>query len=391
MILLSTWIINTMMRNYCPDLFLNLFVQKTNENQVQLGHCCVSELSQPVDRIDFHHEFLQKNRQILLETHELPPSCGHCIRAEAIGLESRRTNHVKANWQPTEFKPLTHKPLIKRRQPVEFKLKNLDYNCDNICNLKCIMCSSYYSSSWIEDELKLGKPVEPRVKPTKHNNLIYDLDVTNINHLYFNGGEPLMTRDHINVLNHVIENGNASAVSVNYSSNGTFAITDELKSIWANFRKVHLGFSIDAAFEQYEYIRHPGVWSEVSKNLLEYRSLTSDTFTQSIQVTIGLHNILYFHELYNWANEHQFEVIIQNDTLGVSQLSLMNFPVAHKEYLITYLNELPDSMAKQTLLKMANHISGGNSRWISYLDRLDKIRGNNWRTTLSKVAALIKN
>ena len=381
--------INIYMKNYCPDLFLNLFVQKTNEDQVQLGHCCVSTLSPPVDHIDFHHEFLQKNREKLLSTHELPDSCGHCIRAEAIGIASRRTNHIKANWSPTEFKPLTHKPLIKRRQPVEFKLKNLDYNCDNICNLKCIMCSSYYSSSWIEDEIKLGKRVEPRVKPTKHNNLIYDLDVTNINHLYFNGGEPLMTRDHINVLNHVIEHGDASKVSVNYSSNGTFGITDELQSIWDQFRKVNLGFSIDAVFEQYEYIRHPGVWSEVSKNLLEYRSLATDKFTQSIQVTIGLHNIFYFHELYDWAIHHGFKIAIQNDTLGVSQLSLMNLPMEHKTYLLEYLDQLPESSAKETLLKMANHINGGgNNRWIAYLNSLDKIRGNDWRVSLSRLAQL---
>jgi organic radical activating enzyme len=362
------------MKNYCPDLYQNLFVQKVNENQVQLGHCCVSKLSKPTDQIDFNHEFLKQNREHYLQTQELPLACEHCQRAESIGLTSRRTNHLKADWHP-----------------VEFKMRNLDYNCDNICNLKCIMCSSYYSSAWIEDEILLGKTVELRVKPTKHNNLLYQLDATSIHNLYFNGGEPLMTRDHINVLNHIIKNGAASQVAVNYSSNGTFGMTQELWDIWSQFRKVNLGFSIDAAYDVYEYVRYPANWESVSKNLIEYRSRASDTFTQSIQVTIGLHNVLYFDQLYDWAQQHGYRVVLQGDTLGTNQLSLLNFPVEHKSLLLDYLHNLPDSEAKDTLIKMSQHIVGGNSRWISWLDQLDAIRGTNWRTTLSRVANLIKS
>lgn len=362
------------MKNYCPDLYQNLFVQKVNENQVQLGHCCVSKLSDPTDAIDFQHEFLKQNREQYIQTGELPSACSHCKRAESIGLDSRRTNHLKADWHP-----------------IEFKMRNLDYNCDNICNLKCIMCSSYYSSSWIEDEILLGKKVEPRIKPTKHNNLLYELDAANIHNLYFNGGEPLMTRDHINVLNHIIKSGRADQVGVNYSSNGTFAITDELREIWSQFRKVNIGFSIDAVGEVYEFVRHPAKWSEVSANLLEYKKYSTDTFTQSIQVTIGLHNVLYFDSLYYWAHEHGYPVVLQGDTLGTNQLTLLNFPIEHRALLMDYLYELPDSSAKDILIKMSGHIVGGNHRWIHWLDSLDRIRGTNWRTTLSRVANLIKN
>lgn len=366
-------LININMKNYCPDLYQNLFVQKVNENQVQLGHCCVSKLSEPTDQIDFHHTYLKQNREQYLHTQELPDACSHCIRAEGIGLASRRTNHLKADWHP-----------------VEFRMRNLDYNCDNICNLKCIMCSSYYSSAWIEDEIKLGRKVEPRIKPTKHNNLIYTLDANSIHNLYFNGGEPLMTRDHINVLNHIIAAGAAHQVAVNYSSNGTFGITDELKFIWSQFRKVNIGFSIDAAHEVYEFVRYPANWAEVSANLIEYRQHASDRFTQSIQVTIGLHNVLYFDQLYQWAQDHGYRVAIQGDTLGTNQLSLLNFPVQHKSVLMEYLLALPDSDAKDSLINLSHHITGGNARWIAWLDQLDAIRGTDWRTTLSRVNDLIK-
>jgi hypothetical protein len=361
------------MKNYCPDLYQNLFVQKVDENQVQLGHCCVSRLSEPTAQIDFQHEFLQQNRQEYLRTHELPAACAHCVRAEGLGLSSRRTNHLKADWHP-----------------VEFRLRNLDYNCDNICNLKCIMCSSYYSSAWIEDEIKLGRKVNLKIKPTKHNSLFYTMDANSIHNLYFNGGEPLMTRDHINVLNHIIAAGAAPQVAVNYSSNGTFGITDELKSIWSQFRKVNIGFSIDAAHEVYELVRYPASWAEVSANLIEYRRHADDRFTHSIQVTIGLHNVLYFDQLYQWAQDHGYRVALQGDTLGSNDLSLLNFPVQHRPALMDYLHSLPDSDAKDSLINLSHHITGGNVRWIAWLDQLDAIRGTDWRTTLSRVGDLIK-
>lgn len=366
------------MKNYCPDLFVNLFVQKANENQVQLGHCCVSKLTDPVDNIDFHHDFLEANRKWYLENDQLPESCSHCIRAESQGGRSRRTAQITSDYQPKEF-----------------RLERLDYNCDNICNLKCIMCSSYYSSSWIEDEIKLGKRVETRIKPTKHNNLIYQLDASKIRHIYFNGGEPLMTRDHMNVLHHIIEHGDPENCMVYYSSNGTFGINPELQDTWRHFQRVNLGFSIDAAFEPYEYIRHPGIWSEVSNNLLQYRQLASDQFRQSIQVTIGIHNVLYFDQLYDWATQHNYDVVLQGDTLGINGLSLTYWPLKHLDYLMDYLNQLPESVAKQTLLNMSRHIltpeartRGVDVRWIPYLDSLDKIRGNNWRVSLSRLANL---
>jgi MoaA/NifB/PqqE/SkfB family radical SAM enzyme len=274
-------------------------------------------------------------------------------------------------------------------QPREFRLRNLDYNCDNICNLKCIMCGSYYSSAWIDDEIKLGFNPRMRIKPTKHNNLLYDMDVTAIHNLYFNGGEPLMTRDHINVLNHIIAAGTAAQVSVNYSSNGTFGITDELRDIWSQFRKVNIGFSIDAAYEVFEFVRYPASWHQVSANLQEYRSLATDQFTQSIQVTIGLHNVLYFDQIYQWAQDHGYTASVQGDTIGVNQLSLLNFPVQHKSVLEDYLANLPDSDAKTALINLSHHVTGGNLRWIDWLDRLDAIRGTDWRTTLSRVSDLI--
>lgn len=356
------------MNNYCPDLFNTVFVQKVNENEVELGHCCVSKLSSPVSKINFSNDFLTKNRRQFLATGDLPDACAYCINAESKGAVSRRNNRLKPNREQNIY-------------PTEVVLEHLDYNCDNICNLKCIMCSGYYSSAWREDEVKLGLRTDQRTKPTKHNTMIYGVDVSKLKSIYFNGGEPLMTRDHLNVLSHVVANGNPSAITIHYSSNGTFPLTEEISSIWSKFKSVYINFSIDAVGSAFEYIRFPAVWADVENNI---NTFNLPNIILKVTATIGLHNILYFDELYQWATTRSIEIYLQ-DTNGRSGLAVQNFPTVGKDHLLSYLNELPESTNKQTLLNLANNIAGIDQHWISYLDRLDQIRNNNWRTSLSRL------
>ena len=356
------------MNNYCPDLFNTVFVQKVNENQVELGHCCVSTLSKPVQTINFNDDFLTANRNHFLSTGELPSACAYCTNAESKGAVSRRNNRMKPNTEQNTY-------------PTQVVLEHLDYNCDNICNLKCIMCSGYYSSAWREDEVLLGLRANQRTKPTKHNTMIYGVDVSQLKSIYFNGGEPLMTRDHLNVLNHVIANGSPSDTTIHYSSNGTFPLTAEIAGIWSQFKSVYINFSIDAVGTAFEYIRFPAVWSDVERNI---SSFNLPNIILKITTTIGLHNVLYFDQLYEWASNRNIEIYLQ-DTNGRSGLAIENFPPKGKTQLLQYLDSLPESNNKQTLINLARNISGNNQSWISYLDQLDQIRNNSWRYSLEKL------
>lgn len=361
------------MNNYCPDLFNTIFIQKKTADSVEIGHCCVSSLSAPLKTIDFDNQFLTNNRQHFLTTGELPNSCKYCTTGESKGLISRRINRLKPNHEQNHY-------------PTDIVLEHLDYNCDNICNLKCIICSGYYSSAWIEDEvaMNLRLPNQIKIKPTKHNPLIYSVDVSKLKSIYFNGGEPLMTRDHLNVLNHVIANGNPSEVQINYSSNGTFPLSTEVANIWKQFKIIYVNFSIDATDDAFEYVRFPATWKEVNDNIETFKL---PNVVIKVSTTIGLHNILYFNDLYKWASERNFEIYLQ-DTNGRSGLAVENFPSSKKEYLLNYLNELPNSINKQVLINLANGITGLNDNpnyWIKYLNKLDRIRGNSWRTSLSRL------
>ena len=359
------------MNNYCPDLFNSVFVQKVNENQIELGHCCLSTRVKNIDTVDINYSFLANNRQYFLTNQQLPAACEFCTRTELSGQHSRRTYKLRPHVENNYY-------------PIDVKLENLDYNCDNICNLKCIMCSSYYSSSWIDDEIALGFKVPIKIKHTKHNDILSKLNVDSVHSVYFNGGEPLMTRDHINVLTHIIQHGNPTAVSVAYSSNGTFAITDELKDLWSNFKEITFIFSIDAVGGVFEYVRYPADWAVVDANLKKFKAAGINVTVFS---TIGVHNILYVDQLYQWATYNNYPIKVQ-DTNGRSNLTIDNFPAHLLPQLNEYLNTLPDSDIKTSLSAQVSQISKTDTNWIHFLNQLDAVRGRNWHTELYQLYQL---
>ena len=54
-----------------------------------------------------------------------------------------------------------------------------------------------------------------------------------------------MTRDHLNVLQYIVDNGSARDTQILYSTNGTFPLTDEILEMWTKFSGLDLSCSID--------------------------------------------------------------------------------------------------------------------------------------------------
>jgi len=357
------------MKNYCPELFQNLYIEKVNESQVELGFCCVAKRSAPTDQVRFDLDFLEDQRKFYLETETLPFSCAQCITDESIGSTSRRLNE------------LYHRKLIYPDNVIllENNLTKLQYNCDTICNLKCIMCGSFYSSSWVEDEIQLGKIPKKQFRITKHNDLIFQFDTSKINFIYFNGGEPLMTKDHMRVLSYLKENSDSKKIYVCYNTNATLKLTDELINLWSDFAEVTLVASIDAIGKAYEYIRFPANWNLVEQNLNEYK----ETVTLNIGANIGIHNIMYFNDLYEFAYQNNIQFNFQSDTQG--HLSLKNTPLHLVPVIKEQLHKSRDSEAKSILLNTLDLVKKPDLTWLSFLYSLDKIRNNDWTQSLSRL------
>lgn len=369
---------------YCPDIFQNLYIEKRNENQVNLALCCISKISPIENVVSQKTDWLNSQRDFLLTTGELPDSCSFCSDAEKINVKSQRLKH------------LDYQSSLKIVPDTNIILKKIQYNCDNVCNLKCIICSSKYSSSWIQDEQKLKEfgyvfpsddriDLNNRMKPTKHNKLAYDLKLDNVRDIYFNGGEPLMSKDIINFLNHVIDNSDSKKITITMNTNSTWPINDTLIDILKKFHHVTLLCSIDGIGDRFEYIRFPGNWKKVEENLYNFQNTR---FECLIAPAIGVHNILYTDELITWAQENNFKMNIPLNVFG--NFSLINFPFELKENLLEYINSLPNFDGKEIFVNEALSITEPDLHWLDYLNNLDAIRGNDWKQSLSKLYHLLK-
>lgn len=363
---------NDVNKNYCPDLFTGLFLEKETSETTRVAHCCVAKLSEPSSNVSLAHPHLEKSRNHFLETGELPESCNYCKSAEELGLPTSRTDRWRGSFD-LSF-------------PADVKLEKLDYNCDNVCNLKCIMCGSHYSSAWLEDEVKLGMRTDARIKHTKHNKLIETLDVSHLKIVYFNGGEPLMTRDHINVLNHIIKtHPNPSEVKVLYSSNGTIRFTEEIVDLWSKFKQVNLGLSIDAIGDCFEYVRFGADWVNVEQTLLSYQKTGLLNLKLKIQASVGLHNVLYLDDLFQWTQNNNYDINLQHDVRGT--LSTLNFPKKHFNTLHDYVQGLHPNIKTQAnkIIDPIRTQPLQSNRWLNWFNRVDAVRGNNWKKSLSRL------
>ena len=177
----------------------------------------------------------------------------------------------------------------------------------------------------------------------------YDQLLTNnLVDMYWCGGEPLIIKEHYDVLESLIERGISKNIALRYNTNFTsIKYKDrDLLSLWKNFKSVKLQISLDAAGPELNYIRSGSDWNNVSQNIENL--LSQRTSIPELQIVfspvISLLNIWFLPELFSYAESRKIKV--QPILLtGPDYLSLASL---YSEQLRTH--------AKSILLKIQHHI-----------------------------------
>ena len=269
------------------------------------------------DSIDtiFNSESAKELRRSMLQG-VLPPDCAKCIDYEKLGIKSARYWANKQGWAREVLDSI---PDITRvdGSVTDYKIKYWDLRWSNLCNMNCVMCDPEWSSLWTQDvknklanfsdeaiekdeHLKFFKAsIENDVKKVKHipNQNWIDDHITDVEHIYFAGGEPLIMNEHWYILNKLVE-FNRFDVKIKYNTNmlkldfkGQNAI-----DLWKNwdYRKLSVESSIDETGKRAEWIRSGTVWETVKKNIEQVRDAGIQTFANS---SIGCYNVIRLPEL----------------------------------------------------------------------------------------------
>jgi MoaA/NifB/PqqE/SkfB family radical SAM enzyme len=312
-------------------------------------------------------KWLKATQQKFLKNEKLE-ACNNCWHEEKAGIQSKR---LRENFYWGE--------------DFTSNTKALDLKLGNICNSKCRICSSFASSQWAAEEIKINPNNEGAKKfnklgmwPKTNEHFWKDIDthLQNIEKLEFFGGEPLMIERHYEILERCVELGIAKKISLSYNTNGSIFPEDKIQ-LWEQFKKVEIFLSIDDINERFEYIRFPGNFTEVITNLGHFSKLNKDIFSIGIFQTISIFNIMHMTELTTFIDRHFEDIDIHyNMVFTPSHISPKVLPRRIKKKLNSLYKENNADHVNNTL-KFMNGEQYPKEEYVNFLiqtKQIDKFR-----------------
>jgi sulfatase maturation enzyme AslB (radical SAM superfamily) len=248
--------------------------------------------------------------------------------------------------------------------------------------------------------------------------------IPNLKQVYFAGGEPLMIREHKWFLEEIIRQGYADKILIRYNTNGLL-VDDEIIELWKKFKKVKVGFSIDAVGDRNYYIRYPSDWATIERNLHKLDN-TPDNIQVSIATAIQILNIKHLADFAKWKITQNFKKVNLENTVGGIQagggiinmhllyiptfLSIRLLPQADKEEVRRSFGELANwlhtNYRQDTDFWKTNPY--GWKRWMAildfmdaedhtaqlpafkeYIETLEKSRGTDFKSTFPELSHLL--
>lgn len=297
----------------------------------------------------WNNEYMRSVRTTMLSGN-IPSSCSKCFKEESNGVASKRVWET-GTWME---EGIDVEELIRQTEAdgtVPDRLVYLDLRLGHTCNLKCVMCSPHDSSQWVGDYKKIFPVLKSEVikKEIVWDRKTFDnfwhenpdfwremyAQIPNLKQVYFAGGEPLMIKEHKLFLEEIIRQGYADKILVRYNTNGLL-LDEEIIDLWTKFKKVKVGFSIDALSDKNYYIRYPSDWSTIEKNLQRLDN-TPDNIQVSIATAIQILNIKHLPDFAKWKIQQNFKKVNFENVTGGIQAGGGIFNM-HLIYIPTFLS-----------------------------------------------------
>ena len=352
---------------FCTDQFNNLHIRSARAGAVTIGPCCNTRGEEvSAGSFDFDTNPLLLSIRQSTQQNQRHAECVNCWNHEDAGGLSRRLNG---------------RSRVEDYQGV--KLKRLDYTTQNICNLACIHCSSYSSSLWAKlnnDDRAESAGYQDKIA------LLDRVDISEIQHIHFTGGEPLMTREHYKVLSLVRDAGRLPQVSTSYNTNATVLPDAEVLELWQQMRQVTLVLSIDAIGAAAEIVRWPCVWAEVDRVVQQLVALKNHNTNISItfNVSVANYNFLELADIADWITKVAPGSFVNWQLVNQYWMHPRTLPIEAWPEAQKILDSHPG--LQEWAKTFADGHLDDDHKYLrmtrSWLDQLDAQRQTNWRDSL---------
>lgn len=251
-----------------------------------------------------------------------PSQCKRCQMEEQANGNSRN------NWETKKHKDFfTYEDAVARTLEdgtfVDPELQDYDMRVGNQCNLRCVMCFPGEASKWYDiyedimetDTFKVDGKVY-NINSTQNDfawirnrdNVDKVVQASpNLKKIKFGGGEPIIIKQHMDILRGLIDNDFAKNIEIEYSINIT-TLPDTLFPLWKHFRKIILCCSLDALGPANEAIRYPTKWDKVEANL-KLIDDSEDHIQAFTSTTVNILSLEHFADLMAWIDKQQWKKI----------------------------------------------------------------------------------
>ena len=321
---------------------------------------------------------------------EIDPGCKYCISKEKNpNIAHHRI--VTNNRVPDTFEKIKNEYLQnKRKYP-----KHVELRLGNYCNLKCIMCGPYASSSILAEykmhqrqyneygiESNWEDPNTPNDWYTYSHNKKIMLDiVSKASGINFGGGEPFISPMLVEVLN-VIN----PKTHLTFNTNMT-RINDRVLNALKKFNNIVIDASIDGVGLHNDYIRHGSKWNLIIENFKKLKDCNN--------INIHIHYILQHTSLFTlndvltFANDNNINInfgeVYAGSVDGSGHLTINS--ASEKDVLsftkwLTTIN-FPSKIAIENWIQNYKFNTTLHERFKHYFTMLDKIRGTNFVKTFN--------
>lgn len=261
-------------------------------------------------------DYFKEARLAMLEGREYS-ACSACYKEEKAGLKSHR-HHENTFWEKTlgeekinEIVENTHKDGT-----IENDVYTVDFRLGNTCNLQCVMCRPQDSSKWYKEATILSKTLKTGAKYEWQHKESVDRDKFEwyknpeflesfyeasgeLRQLIFAGGEPLLIKEHKEIIKELVKRGTAKNIKINYHTNGTI-YDSEFIELWKHFKRVDLFLSFDGIDRINKYVRYPSLHDTVVTNLKKWNEKAPENVHFKILYTVQALNIYYIPEFIEW-------------------------------------------------------------------------------------------
>jgi len=248
-------------KSFCTLPWLGVYIQPDGD----VRNCAITQETlgninqEPLVDI-LHGQINQTIKKDMLDN-VMHKRCSHCHTLE----KNQKFSPDSVSNRIWYLKTLVPDDLNFFDRPDNYELKMLDLRWKNTCNFACVYCGPDLSSAWA-NELKLPQHINDQALQQSLDYIYGHLDT--VDHIYLAGGEPLLIKENLVLLNHVYKINPNIDIRINTNLS---VIDNEIYNTLKKFQNVHWTVSVDGVGAEFEYVRYGGSWNQFIKNLQQLK------------------------------------------------------------------------------------------------------------------------